>query len=318
MEGDRQQDVALASIVTRGFQFDWPAVLRNIGRSDPLDSIESALLDETAVPEWRDTLRAIAVNGQMIATFVQRKHEENAGLRTSRTFAFAEQPQLFTPTGALDHWQRILGFDDATLRNLLAAAGAIDDEAQTMSADVVRGLMSRLGDLYAETIGAGLSFRDFEKRALEIMPGASRHLLETHYRTKLTQVYGGSRFTQIRARANVFPFIQFMAIRDPRTTWWICLPMGTAGPNGRGYVAATDDGVWIIWTPPNHWQCRSDLSPIGYREAQRMGILAKDGVTKIARVGKNPARPWGDPPQWAEHPKTGALRRVEPQEGFAA
>ena len=146
-------------------------------------------------------------------------------------------------------------------------------------------------------------------------PDASRALLETEYRTHMATVYGEQLHEQIVSRAAAFPFTQFFAIIDNRTTDLICRPMGTAGPGGKGYIAASNDPIWIKWSTPCHWRCRSMHSPISYREAQRLGILAKDGRTKIAIVGGNPDRPFGDPPKFAEGPD-GELREVKPQDGF--
>lgn len=320
IEADERQESVITSVMRRGFRIDWSRVLDVADSSDPLFSIERLLLDQFSSEAFDATVSALGVNGKLIAAYIQRQHEINAGFKAlvrelPREFA---EPQLFEPEAAIEYGRRLLKLSDAQVEQLRAGINSFQNAAFVIRGRITRAIMERLAELYAKAIAQGLGLPEFIKQASELLPDHSRAMLEAEYRTHLTTVYGGTRHELILSRANVFPFIQFMAIRDGRTTWWICLPMGTEGPGGKGYIAATTDPLWLTWRPPNHYSCRSDLSPILYREAQRLGILAKDARTKIARVGSNPDRPFGDPPTFAEDPKTGTLRRVEPQIGFGA
>jgi hypothetical protein len=318
---DDRQDAVIASINARGFSFDWPTIIDAAKDAADLEAaIARATHDALRSREFRDTISALAVNGKAIAILVQRRAERDAGLRAgARYVAFAEAPPtVFEPSKAVEYWQRILGLSDAEVEALIAGINSFQNEAFVMSGRIAAAVMERVAAIIARTIGEGLPLIEFVREAAEVLPNASRATLETEYRTHLTNVYGTSRHEEILARQVAFPFIQFMATKDTRTTWWMCLPMGSAGPGGRGYIAAADDGIWFTWRPPNHYRCRSDLSPISYLEAQRLGILAADGRTRIAIVGDNPNRPFGDPPKFATDPVTGNIRRVEPQLGFGA
>ncbi len=312
IDADRRQDQIIESVMRDGFFPDWNAIL-----SDARDVEKIGLALESQVrSELADTVDALAINGAGIAIYAQRSHDVIAGLKAHESFTFAE-PAVFTPDRAVAYWQRTLNLTDAQTAELLRLVTNARNAAARIAARVTAAMLDRLTTLYERTVTEGLPLPDFIRQAREVMPEASRALLETEYRTHLTTVYSHSLVDQIQARANVFPFMQMMVIRDGRATWWICLPMGTAGPGGTGYICATNDPLVIKWRAPNHWGCRSSWSPLSYREAQRYGILAADGRTKIALIGSNPDRPYGDPPAFAPHPKTGELREVEPQEGFA-
>lgn len=322
--GDQYQDRVLASVKASGFGVDWNAILGSVENDRPpdvLEHIRRVLRQQFHTRRFVDTDHALILNGDLIAQYVQLRHEREIASRVqplvlAPTIDFAEPP-LFNPAAAAAYWQTILDLTDEEVALLLANLNSLQASSFALAGKLSAAIMNRVAELIARTIHEGLPLADFVSQAHEILPGATDAILETEYRTRLTTAYGGSRLDQIRGRSNVFPFIQFMALLDSRTTWWICRPMGIA-VNGRGYIAATDDPIWLTWRPPNHYNCRSDLSPIGFLEAQRMGILARDGRTKIAIVGDNPDRPFGDPPKFASEPGTGTIRRVAPALGFGA
>lgn len=305
----------MRAVAARGFQLDWSAILTG---SDPNTDAFERQIKDAFNDSFADTLLALIINGQLLAAFIQRKHDRLAGVKVKSepALGFAEEADVFTPDDALDFWQKLLDLTDEQIEAFKNGLGAVNVDSVAIADRVSKALAKQLIDLHTETIREGTPIGEFVKRARDLMPDASRNLLEGEYRTKLTQAYGGARHELIQSRRDTFPFTQFFAIIDARTTWYICLPMGTAGPNGRGYIAASDDPLWIKWRPPNHFGgCRSDLSPISYLEARRMKILDANG-NKIAITGSNPNRPFGDPPKFATEPGTGRIRRVEPQEGF--
>lgn len=316
----------MRAILAHGTNFNWSKILSDVSDvsdADPIATIERKLRDELD-DALDDTLEALLINGRMLALFIQRRHDRLAGLKVTPAsiFEFAEETEFFEPESALEYWKKLLGLSDEQIaafrRNLNSALKNTITTTQLVKSRVTDAMVKKLIDLQQETIAEGTPLSEFIKRAKDLMPDATRSMLEAEYRTRLTQAYGGARHELILSRTRTFPFTQFFAIIDGRTTWYICLSMGTAGPNGRGYIAASDDPLWIKWRPPNHFGgCRSDLSPISYLEARRMGILDAAG-NKIARVGDNPNRPFGDPPRFATERGTGTIRRVEPQEGFGA
>jgi len=321
-EGDRRQEQAIQSVLKSGFALDWKAILAEVGDlTSATDVIGHALLAQLRDDDFTESGLALGMNGKLIAAYIQKRTEEQAGLKLplSIPLTFRESTvSVFTPERAVAHWKKLLELSDEDALALLENVSALEPSVFAMRARLFDATMDRIATEYERAISQGADLAAFKRNILEILPDASESLIETEFRTHLTNVYGTSRHEQILERANAFPFIQFMALLDTRTTWDICRPMGTAGPGGRGYIAASDDPLWFIWREPNHFRCRAATSPISYLEAQRLGILAKDGRTKIPKIGSNPNRPFGDPPRFAAHPTTGELRRVEPAPGFGA
>lgn len=330
-EADDQQNEIVASVLASGFSIDWSAVEREAARDDGADdalkAIERAIDTQLQGDEFSATMQALDLNGRLLAAFTQQRHEELAGFRLPAVVTFAE-PDVFTPARAVAYWTKKLKLSPAQAKDLLAALGRGESPLLGLRERVSKSLMERILSLFETAISEGVPQRDFARKLRELptpkgwgggLEDVTNAVIETEYRTNLTEAYSKAASEIVVERAATFPFRQFMAIRDSRVTWWICGAMGTAGPGGRGYVVATtDDLSHTKWRLPAHYRCRSNWSPISYLEARRMGILARDGRTKIAIVGGNPDRPFGDPPEFATHPETGETRRVEPQEGFGA
>lgn len=307
MDADERQSRIIADVQRAGFEIDWNDVLRSMPSSSPVDTIERRIAELFRSDAFRETIATLGINGKLLSTFIQRETDRLAGF-TARTILvpleFSEAAVLGEPESAIEYWTRVLNLSEAQVAEIEKWLRGFENEMRATRARVTETLMSRVTELYSKAVEGSQGVDEFLRQAREVLPSQSKALLETEYRTHLSTVYAKDRHQQIVSRSAAFPFTQFHAIIDSRTTEDICLPMGTAGPKGTGYIAATEDAIWFKWRCPAHWRCRSSLSPIGYRECQRLGILAKDGKTKIALVGSNPMRPFGEPPD------------VEPQEGF--
>ncbi len=327
MQADERQEDVIASVLESGFAFDWTAIEREAdGDADPLKSIEKAIRAQLDGDGFRETAQALDVNGRLIAAFIQQQHEHAVGLKLAPIITFAEAA-VYTPARAVAYWQAKLGLSDKQAAQLLANLGRADSPLLGLRKRIASTVMERITSLFDEAIKQGVAQREFARKLREIptpkgwsggLEDVTNAVIETEYRTNLSESYNGAAHEQVIARKNTFPFGQFMAIRDSRVTWWICGAMGTA-VNGRGWICAVDDELRATtWKLPAHYRCRSTWSPLSYLECQRMGILTKDGRTKVAQIGSNPDRPFGDPPAFATNPETGDTRAVEPQEGFGA
>lgn len=315
-DADERQDQILSDVGKDGFNFNWSAILKD-GGADTLGLIERQLHEQGRSPDLRRTVGVLGLNGRCLATFVQKRHEEEIGIRRPANILPVEFSELALPDGSIDYWRRTLSLTDDQVAVVRSWLTAFDAQMHEIRSRVTDTLMRRLTGIYSRALTGEGGLQSFLNEARDVMPDASRSLLETEYRTHLSRTYGNARHEQIADRANIFPFTQFFIVNDTRTTWYCCLPMGTAGPNGTGYVAASTDVTWFKFRTPCHFQCRSTHSPIGYREAMRMGILDADGRTKIAVRGNNPERPYGDPPAIATNPNPPyESRRVAPAEGF--
>jgi hypothetical protein len=242
VEADDRQQQAITSVLTSGFAFDWPTMVRDTVADDPLPELQTAVDAALQGEEFTATVEALRVNGRLIAALAQQRHERLAGARRQALVAvsagaFAEAPALFRPEGAISFWRRLLGLTDEVVEAMLQGARAFQpDEPFVLASRIAKDVNSQLAALHEKAVSEGLPLTEFKKQAAEVMPDLTAHVLETEYRTRMTQAYAGARHEQVVQRANAFPFMQYLIIKDGRTTWWICLPMGTAGPGGRHLV----------------------------------------------------------------------------------
>jgi len=267
-QADRRQDQAVDAVLADGFDLDWTRILANPDSFAPVDGIEEALRREFKRESFRSTIDTLNLSGRLIATFIQQKHEEDIGIINPAPILTFKEPDLSAPADVLSYWKRILKLTDGEANAILQSVIDSNTDGNIIADRITRELVKRLAALHREIttqriaqVGTGTpinesdTLAEFIRRARETFPDQSRALLETEYRTRLTGEYGAARHEQILARQATFPFTQFFAIKDTRTTWYCCLPMGSSGPGGTGYVAASDDITWFTWNPPNHYRC---------------------------------------------------------------
>jgi SPP1 gp7 family putative phage head morphogenesis protein len=209
---------------------------------------------------------------------------------------------------AAEYWKRSVPLTDAEYERVISELESFARAAAQQTGQLAVHLADIAGELLDKAFREQWSLFQFRKEFAERIGGISKNTLESMFRTQMARRYGGTRSTVIRnAGAGMVPFLQYISIPDARRTP-ICKAMHL-------YTAAAVDPVWDLWTPPNHWQCRSDISPIVYPEAVRMGIAERwpDGTIHLTRG----ARPFGDPPKTTEDER-GNLVDVIPQDGFRA
>lgn len=104
------------------------------------------------------------------------------------------------------------------------------------------------------------------KEAIEKLGlGKQGYYLENVYRTNMFSQYSIGNYKQLKEDEKLFPYWQYHAVDDNRTTS-ICRTL-----NGKIYK--TTDPFWNIYYPPNHYQCRStviclskdDMKEYGYK-----------------------------------------------------
>lgn len=104
------------------------------------------------------------------------------------------------------------------------------------------------------------------KEAIEKLGlGKQGYYLENVYRTNMFSQYSIGNYKQLKEDEKLFPYWQYHAVDDNRTTS-ICRTL-----NGKIYKAT--DPFWNIYYPPNHYQCRStviclskdDMKEYGYK-----------------------------------------------------
>jgi SPP1 gp7 family putative phage head morphogenesis protein len=98
------------------------------------------------------------------------------------------------------------------------------------------------------------SFKDFRDKALEVYDTYNKTWLETEYNTAISQGMAAQHWVEIEKRKEEFPYLQYSAVLDDRTSE-ICEPL-------EGVTLPVDDPFWNKFTPPNHFNCRCLLLQI--------------------------------------------------------
>lgn len=96
-----------------------------------------------------------------------------------------------------------------------------------------------------------ISFSDFRKKAESIFKEYNENYLKTEYDTTIGQSQMASEWSDIVSNKKLFPYLQYSAVIDSRTSQ-IC-----AGFNG--IVLPVNDPFWRKYSPLNHFNCRCRL-----------------------------------------------------------
>lgn len=131
------------------------------------------------------------------------------------------------------------------------------------------------------------------KEAIEKLGlGKQGYYLENIYRTNMFSQYSIGNYKQLKEDEKLFPYWQYHAVDDNRTTS-ICRTL-----NGKIYKAT--DPFWNIYYPPNHYQCRStviclskdDMKEYGYKVSKYDETMTGE---ELGSFKGNPAsRYWED------------------------
>ncbi len=131
------------------------------------------------------------------------------------------------------------------------------------------------------------SLSSFIRRAqVEGIVGMTAARMETVYRTNVASVYNNATADTMSgpAVAKWAPLLKLVEIHDPRTRG---APGGVysgkkaANPGKHwqmdGYIATAEDFKRQGLVPPNGFNCRGSLVPVTRSQAERMGLVQKDG-----------------------------------------
>jgi SPP1 gp7 family putative phage head morphogenesis protein len=304
----QQQQQVLSAILARVDDPRWASLIRSALPEPHYEELFHAELQRVYTSErWRTQLATALLNGACIARWAARRD----GVPIVRGLAgasFAEsEPPVYSPALALEYWKNTIPLTDDEVEGLRENLNGFFNSTLAIAGDYTQSVMTEVGRIFAAAIAEGMTISEFRRRFAEVVPGKARALAETIFRTNITRAYGAQRYAEIRGAGMRVPFIQYLSIPDDRRTA-ICEAMYL-------YVAASTDPIWLTWVPPNHWRCRSDLSPIGYLEAIRLGLAAYTSDRR-GLVLLRGARPYGDPPAFTFDRNRHAYVRVEPYAGF--
>ncbi len=121
--------------------------------------------------------------------------------------------------------------------------------------------IERVKEKLAKAIEKGLTLKEWIEKMGEdgILKIVGFHqsnpwYLETVFRTNIQSAYNAGRLMQFERSKDKIKLLEYVAVEDSRTTQ-ICRRLdGTRLP--------PDDPFWSIYTPPNHFRCRSSVRAI--------------------------------------------------------
>jgi SPP1 gp7 family putative phage head morphogenesis protein len=127
-------------------------------------------------------------------------------------------------------------------------------------------LLQRVQKAIADFAAKGMGLGSVREK-LSAIGGFTRAYAENIYRTNLSTAFTAGRMKQMRDPdvLSVAPAFEFDAVNDSSTTKWC--------KNTHGLIAMTTDPAWDRYSPPLHWQCRSDLRVVDKYELRDRGIL---------------------------------------------
>ena len=173
--------------------------------------------------------------------------------------------------------------------------------------------MKTLQRVIAETIPTGFGYQDFMDRQgkNKILKRLGLHeespyYIETVYRTNYTTAHSVGRWKSAQASPLV-SMLRFVSVSDDRRTD-ICKEL-------HGMTLVKNDPGWSVYTPPNHFSCRSTILEVTESYAKINGIKEyMPPVTEIVPTGfdKNP----GESDAWMV-PSKGMEKRLKEYESAA-
>lgn len=106
-------------------------------------------------------------------------------------------------------------------------------------------------DLMIDANGLVKSFEQFAADVLNVHNTYNLTWLRTEYNHAIAASTMAARWVDFQADTETYPNVKYSAVGDDRTTPF-CRRLN-------GVVFAKNDPMLSIITPPNHWNCRSDL-----------------------------------------------------------
>jgi SPP1 gp7 family putative phage head morphogenesis protein len=113
------------------------------------------------------------------------------------------------------------------------------------------------------------TFKEFKTAALTINEKQFNQYLNAEYNLAVAGATMAAKWVDIKANADVLPYLQFDAVID-KTTTDICRPLN-------GTVLPINHPFWNTYYPPNHFNCRSTVRQVsGLKPTAETAIPAID------------------------------------------
>jgi SPP1 gp7 family putative phage head morphogenesis protein len=124
------------------------------------------------------------------------------------------------------------------------------------------------------------TFKEFKEEALKIHEQYNVNWLKTEYNTTIGQSQMATRWEQIEEQKKEFPYLQYIAVIDSKTSE-ICKPLD-------GVALPINDKFWNTNSPLNHFGCRCTLKQLMTHEASVTSKEKADAVSKEMNETRQP------------------------------
>ncbi len=124
-----------------------------------------------------------------------------------------------------------------------------------------------------KAIAEGTTFNDFKKLLAENEIMLSEHYLKNVFRTNIQTAYGHGRWLQQQRNKDKRPYLMYSAIDDSRVR-----PSHLALNR---IIRHIDDPFWLIYTPPNGFQCRCGTIALSEAQALKIGITSDEDLPDV-------------------------------------
>lgn len=165
--------------------------------------------------------------------------------------------------------------------------------SKVSNADILQSVLNSL----TKALDEGKSMNEFKNELSGLLADkgyakkedGSAWRLDTIYRMNLQTAYMAGRYQQMNSVTDLFPYWEFVAIQDSRTTYG-CTQLN-------GVILPANDPFWKTNLPPRHFNCRSRVMTVNAETMARDGKTLSD--TKTFR-GVRPAEGFDNiPGQWS-------------------
>lgn len=178
---------------------------------------------------------------------------------------------------AIDFFRGKVPMSARTIEDLVTR---YDTRSEAAAQQLTDKVTDRLDDFLGELLTEGRGVDFFEDQVQTFLrsvglDAAQPHLLETIARTNTQQAYIAGRWDQMSdpAIAEAMPLFQFNTTVDTRRTE-VCESI-------HGRVYRRDNPVIQPWIPPNHFNCRTGISPMTVAEAKASGIPIRRAAPSV-------------------------------------
>jgi hypothetical protein len=253
-------------------------------------AITASLRGEDAEPYW-ERFRTVFIRAYVLADIIGRLGVANEARTLGRRLPYAEPMVTGSWDAAIAQFMTKLPMARQLVDRLLPVAkkkafwvtGIESTEALSKIQERIAERLS--GELVEDTSGFVHGVQ------AEFAEQLSTARLETVMRTNVMTALNEGAMEEQKTLGDSVALLRLNEVHDHRTRG----APGTNNPGKHwqmdGFVESPNHSIWQKITPPNGYQCRGNVSVIGWASAERLGF-ARDGGLIQSRLDEHNAARW--------------------------